>query len=112
MHELSITRNVVTLVAERAKGRRVTQVRLRIGRLAGIQVDAVKFCFDVCAQGTELEGARLVIEDVPGRGECTVCGASAPMDDFVALCACEAGAPLKVVAGEEMQLVDIELEDG
>ena len=112
MHELSITRNVVSLVTERAQGRRVTQVRLRIGRLAGIQVDAVRFCFDVCAEGTEVAGARLVIEDVPGRGECTVCGAVSPMEDFIGACGCEAGAPLKVVAGEELLIVDIELEDG
>ena len=111
MHELSITRSVVSLCAERARGRRVHQVRLRIGRLAGIEVEAVKFCFDVCAQGTELEGARLVIEDVAGRGECGVCGASLPMTDFVEMCGCGASAPLKVVAGEEMQIVDIELED-
>jgi hypothetical protein len=33
VHELSITRNVVAIVSERAAGQRVTRVRLEIGRL-------------------------------------------------------------------------------
>jgi len=66
MHELSITRNVVDLVAERAAGRRVNQVRLRIGKLAGVEIEAITFCFDVCAEGTEVAGARLVIDEVAG----------------------------------------------
>lgn len=112
MHELSITRNVVALCAERAKGRRVTQVRLRIGHLAGIEIEAVKFCFDVCAGGTALAGARLVIDEVPGRAQCGACGATVPVKELVAHCSCGERAPLKVVAGEELLIVDIELEDG
>ncbi|WP_437875287.1 hydrogenase maturation nickel metallochaperone HypA [Sorangium sp. So ce513] len=112
MHELSLTRNVVGLAAERARGRRVTQVRLRIGRLAGVEVEAVRFCFDVCARGTEVAGARLVVDEVPGRGECASCGEGVALEHLVAVCPCERRAPLRIVAGEELLLVDIELEDG
>lgn len=112
MHELSLTRNVVALVTERARQRRVTQVRLRIGKLAGVEIEAVKFCFDVCVDGTTASGARLVIEEVPGRGECATCGASVPLADLVGTCpTCEPRAPLRVVAGEELLVVDIELEE-
>ena len=69
MHELSLTRNVVSMVAERAGGRGVLGVKLRIGRLAGVSVEAVRFCFDVCAQGTSVAGARLVVEEPEGEGE-------------------------------------------
>ena len=112
MHELSITRSVVAIVAERTGDRRVTQVRLRIGRLSGVEVSAVEFCFEACAAGTALEGARLVIERVEGRGECPACGASAPMKALVCVCSCEARPPLRIVSGEELLVVDVELEDG
>lgn len=111
MHELSITRNVVTLVAERAAGRRVSQVRLKVGALAGVATDALSFCFDVCAQGTAVEGARLVIDAVPGQGQCRACGKIVAIEHLVGRCDCDAHAPLHVVAGEELLIADIEVEE-
>ena len=67
MHELSITRNVVAIVSERAVGQRVTRVRLEIGRLSAVVPDSIRFCFDICAQGTPLEGAELEIVERPGQ---------------------------------------------
>ena len=52
MHELSITRSVVAIVAERAAGQRVTRVRLQIGCLSAVMPDAIRFCFDLCAVNT------------------------------------------------------------
>lgn len=110
MHELSLTRNVVSMVAERAGGRAVTCVKLRIGRLAGVSVEAVRFCFDVCAQGTSVERARLVIEEPEGKGECPACGRVVGMDSLVGSCSCEEKALLRVVAGEELLVESIEME--
>ena len=67
MHELSITRNVVAIVSERAEGQRVTRVRLEIGRLSAVVPDSIRFCFDICAQGTPLEGAELEIIESAGQ---------------------------------------------
>jgi len=67
VHELSITRNVVAIVTERAQGQRVTRVRLEIGRLSAVVPDSIRFCFDICAQGTPLEGAELEIVESAGQ---------------------------------------------
>jgi len=67
VHELSITRNVVAIVTERAQGQRVTRVRLEIGRLSAVVPDSIRFCFDICAQGTPLEGAELEIIESAGQ---------------------------------------------
>ena len=32
-----------------------------------VMPDAIRFCFDICAKGTVLEGARLDIEVTPGE---------------------------------------------
>ena len=66
MHELGLTRNVVAIVLEHAKGRKVKQVRLAVGPLAGVEQQALTFCFDVVTQGTELEGASLGFVDAEG----------------------------------------------
>ena len=71
MHELSITRNIVAIVSDCAQGRRVRRVTLEVGKLSGVTTDAISFCFDVVAQGTLAEGARLVIRRTDGD-ECHV----------------------------------------
>lgn len=66
MHELGITRNIVAIVSEQAGEQRVIRIRLTIGRLSAVMPDAIRFCFDVCAQNTPLEGALLEIDQPPG----------------------------------------------
>jgi hydrogenase nickel incorporation protein HypA/HybF len=66
MHELSITQSIVAICAEQAGAARVTRVTLEIGDLAAIVPDALRFCFELCAQDTVLQGAQLEIVDVPG----------------------------------------------
>jgi hydrogenase nickel incorporation protein HypA/HybF len=66
MHELGITRNIVAIVSERAGEQRVIRIRLSIGKLSAIMLDAIRFCFDVCAKNTLLEGALLEIDQPPG----------------------------------------------
>ncbi len=108
MHELAITRGVVDMVAERTPGRRVVAVRMRVGALTCVVPDALRFCFDVAAAGTPLEGASLEIEEVPGRLSCRTCGQASGVADAVRLCPCGSG-DVEVVAGEELRVVAVEL---
>ncbi|MEP7271708.1 MAG: hydrogenase maturation nickel metallochaperone HypA, partial [Acidobacteriota bacterium] len=57
MHELGITRSIVGICVEHSAGARVKRVTVEIGKLSAIMPDAVRFCFDVCAKGTAVEGA-------------------------------------------------------
>lgn len=67
MHELGITRNVVAICAEHAGAAQVMRVTLEIGKLAAVMPDAIRFCFDICAQGTVVEGATLDIIETAGE---------------------------------------------
>lgn len=103
MHELSITRNIVAIVSERAHGAKVTKVTLEIGQLSAVVPDAIRFCFDVVAKGTVLEGARLDVVEVPGRARCRDCGQSVDLHQVIARCPC--GSPnLDRLAGEELRI--------
>ncbi|MCG8595890.1 MAG: hydrogenase maturation nickel metallochaperone HypA [Kiloniellales bacterium] len=66
MHELGLTRNVVSIVAEHAGGRKVRRVRLAIGPLACVERRALSFCFDLVAEGTVLAGASLEFLEAEG----------------------------------------------
>lgn len=66
MHELGLTRNIVSIVSEHAGSRRVRRVRLAIGPLACVETRALEFCFDLVTEGTVLAGAELEILDAEG----------------------------------------------
>src|SRR5690348_4752074 len=100
MHELALTQSVVDQVSERLPGARVTRVALEIGRLSGVVCDSVRFCFDLCTQGTTLEGARLEIIETAGRAQCRRCGADFAVQDLFTACRC--GSPeIDLMAGQE-----------
>ena len=66
MHELSLTRRIVSMVTAHAQGRRVRRVRVGIGPLACVERQSLAFCFDVAVEGTVLAGASLEILEAEG----------------------------------------------
>ena len=89
---------------------RVRTVVLEIGRLAAVEPEAMRFCFDAVAGGSIAEGARLEIIEIPGEGCCTSCGKRMAMEELYGLCP-ECGSPcLQVVAGDRIRVKNLEVE--
>jgi hydrogenase nickel incorporation protein HypA/HybF len=110
MHELGISRNIVAIVAEAAKGRRVQCVTLEIGQLSGIVPDAIRFCFDVVAADTAASGAELQIQEIKGRGRCTACGNEFDTPSLLSACRC-GSRQLVRLRGEEINVRSIIVEE-
>jgi hydrogenase nickel incorporation protein HypA/HybF len=110
MHELGISRNIVAIVGEAAKGRRVRRVTLEIGKLSGVMREAIEFSFDLVAQGTPAAGAVLEIREIEGRARCAECGAEFALPDFLAACVC-GSRRLAHLAGQELNIKSVDLED-
>ena len=66
MHELGLTRSIVSIVREHAGARRVRRVRVAIGPLACVERRALSFCFDLVTEGTVLAGAALEFLEAEG----------------------------------------------
>lgn len=76
MHELGIMQSALSLVRDHAaanNARRVSLVVLRIGALAGVELESLRFAFDVVSRGTIAEGATFEIEAVPVAVYCSAC---------------------------------------
>ncbi|MFI7296378.1 hydrogenase maturation nickel metallochaperone HypA [Streptomyces sp. NPDC050121] len=117
MHEMSVALAVVDQVAEaatRAGGvTAVRSVRLQVGELAGVVPDALAFCFELACAGTLLEGAELVTEAVPGRARCTPCAHEWAVGMPPRLtCPDCGGTRTDLLAGRELQILDVHWEDG
>jgi hydrogenase nickel incorporation protein HypA/HybF len=110
MHELGITRNIVAIVGEAAKGRRVRRVTLHIGKLSGVMTGAIAFCFETVAQGTALEGAQLEIREIEGRARCTICGSEFETRTLFTPCPC-GSRQFERLQGEELNIKSMELDE-
>lgn len=108
MHELWITQEIIAIVSERARGAKVRRVVIEIGKLSAVLPDAVRFCFDLCGEGTVVEGAQLEILETPGRARCRQCGAEMLLDRPFGRCAC-GGTDLEWLAGEELKIKEMEV---
>ena len=93
MHELGIAQEIVAIVAEHAGDSRVTRVVLEIGRHALILPDSIRFCFDLCSEGTAAQGAELDIREIAGRARCRECGS----------------ADLQWLSGDEIKVKEMEI---
>ena len=110
MHELGITRNIVGIVSDAAKGRRVTHVTLEIGALAGVMSEAISFCFDTVAHGSAIEGARLEIVQIPGRARCRSCQTEFATPTLFSPCPC-GSRNTERLSGEELNIKSMQLEE-
>ena len=104
MHELSIADALLEIALRHADGRRIESVEVKVGHLRQVVPDALMFAFALVAEGTEAEGAELLLEEVPAAGVCRACGAETELEGFPFACAC-GGLDVEIVRGEEL-LVD------
>jgi hydrogenase nickel incorporation protein HypA/HybF len=112
MHEFSIAAAVVDTAVRHARGRRVTRVSVRFGRLRQVVPDALEFAFGIVARETLCEGARLEWDVVPARLRCATCTDEWEIELPAFRCPGCGGSEVTVLSGEELEVESIEVEEG
>lgn len=110
MHELGITRNIVAIVSDAAKGRRVRKITLEVGKLSGVMPDAIAFCFDTVAKDSPIEGAHLEIREIEGRCRCRSCGSEFSTPTLYTACPC-GSRNVERLNGEELNIKSMQFEE-
>jgi hydrogenase nickel incorporation protein HypA/HybF len=113
MHELSLSQGMLGLIEDSARRDGFTRVRtvwLQVGRLASVELESLRFCFDAVTRGSCAEGATLEIERTPGRAWCLTCSDSMTIEDTLAGCPRCGGHQLQVTGGDEMRVKELEVE--
>jgi hydrogenase nickel incorporation protein HypA/HybF len=111
VHELSLAEAIVAIARDHAGARRVVGVDVRVGHLRQVVPDALAFAFELVASGTSLDGAELRVEHVAARLACAGCDAVTEATGFPLRCASCGSADVDVVAGDELYVESIEVED-
>jgi hydrogenase nickel incorporation protein HypA/HybF len=113
MHEMSLAEGILQIVedtAARQGFRRVTEVRLEIGALSGVEVEALSFCLDVVLKGSVADGARVELEHLPGKGYCLGCGETVLVRALYDACPLCGSYQVQATGGSEMRVKDLLVE--
>jgi hydrogenase nickel incorporation protein HypA/HybF len=113
MHEMSIAESLFEIIGEQIQKNsltRVTVIRMRIGEMSGVVPDALEFAFEVLARGTPVEGARLEVTRIPMQGRCDECTREFPVENYFFECPGCGSGKVRVTAGEELSLDELEGE--
>ena len=113
MHELSIAQRIVDLLSDTSGqhgGGRVASCRLVVGELAGVEVESLRFAFEVCIRGTHTEGCVLEVVSVPLRLRCRQCGVERG-GELLEPCPACGTLGSEVLEGRELRVDSVELED-
>lgn len=114
MHELSIAMGIVEAATDEAqrRGVQVSAVHLRLGSLSGVVKDALLFSWDVACQDTPLQGAQLVVEDVPIVVFCPRCNGERELTSMQSFACPECHTPtMDIRHGKELEVFALEVED-
>lgn len=112
MHEMAIAEGILDIAREHAareNSARVTEIGLLLGEMAGVEEDALRFCFSSLARGTLAEGAALSVKRVPLVGRCGACGHEQPIAHYNFVCP-KCGGGLGIVSGRELRVEYLEMD--
>jgi hydrogenase nickel incorporation protein HypA/HybF len=113
MHEMSLAEGIRGIVEDSARTQGFTRVKavvLEIGALSSVEVEALRFCFEVVMRGTIAEGARMDIESVPGTGWCLPCGKSVPIAALYDACPECGSYQVQATGGTEMRVLALDVD--
>ena len=110
---MSLCESVLQTIEEQAPVhgfQRVLSVRLEIGALAGVDLEAMRFSFDVVKRDSVAHDSTLEIIELPGHAWCHDCDQQVEVRQRFDPCPNCGDYALHVTDGDEMRIRDLEVE--
>ena len=112
MHEYSVVQALLNQCEEHAKqngATKVTKVICKIGVMSGIEVHLLQVAFDTFKEGTMCSEALLVLNTQKLKLKCKDCSHVFEVDEVRYFCIKCESLRVKVVDGEDMYLMSLEM---
>ncbi len=113
MHEFSLCNSVMRIIERQASATgfaRVNSVRLEIGALANVEIDALRFSFAATSRGTIADGARLEIIETPAYAWCPECAGEVIVKSRIEGCPVCAATLVNLRGGDMLHVREMEVE--
>lgn len=113
MHEYSIVQSLLDSCEEHARqndAKKVAKVVVKIGVLSGVEPDLLQTAFDTFKEKTVCDGAEFVINHQKVLINCLDCNEESTLEKNEFKCMNCDSVNVKVVDGEDMYLMSLEME--
>jgi len=111
MHETAVVEGLMRILTQKASENRIDRigsVRLKIGRLRGLDARQIRGCFEIFAEGTIAEGARLIIDEIPVEARCRACDQVWDVPGYRFQCPSCGGTDASIMTGRELYIETFE----
>jgi hydrogenase nickel incorporation protein HypA/HybF len=112
MHELPISQNILDIAlrhASQAGATKIVTIHITIGQLSSVVDDSVAFYWEMIAQGTPAENARLEFKRIPARLRCLDCQHEYTYDGDDFTCPACKSSQVQVIAGREFYVESLDV---
>ena len=112
MHEFAVCQDMlqqIETIAADEQATAVDTITVRIGPLSGIEAHLLSQAFPLAAAGTVAENAELIIEALPIKVKCQLCGAETEAKANRLICGKCGDYHTQLLSGDEMLLASLEL---
>ena len=113
MHELAVTQSILDISlrhAQKVDAKRIVTINLVVGKFSSVVDDSVQFYWDMIAEGTIAQGARLHFERIPAEMKCLDCGLTFEPNDETFVCPECLSPKVRISKGEELRVESIDVE--
>lgn len=112
MHETSIAEGILDAVKRTPleANEIVTEVRVAVGELAGVDIDALLFAWESVKRDSIADTSRLVIERPSGKAWCMTCGKTVDLHRHGDPCPECGGFQLIANQGHELKVLDLTVQ--
>jgi hydrogenase nickel incorporation protein HypA/HybF len=114
VHEIGIANSILEAVRQEAALHGATRVRrvcVRIGTLAGVDADALRFSFEALTRDTDFADLELEIELCPRKHRCPACGDEFVVADYEFCCPQCGEVKTQFVSGDQLELASMEIDE-
>ena len=112
MHEMSLCEGILQIIQEHANQQKFTKVKtvwLEVGELASVEIESLRFCFDVISKNSLADNATLNIINLPGKAWCLQCAQTVTISNRFSPCPECGSYQLQITGGEELKVKELEV---
>lgn len=113
MHEYSIVQSLIDSCEENVKANdasKVTKLVVKIGVMSGVEPDLLQTAFDTFKEATVCEEAEMIMNIQKIKIFCNSCSSETELEKNEFLCPKCESSDLNILDGEDMFLMQLELE--
>lgn len=113
MHEMSLAQSIVEIVenvSQQNGNKEVAKIKLTIGEVSGVEIQALMQSLTIASQSTVMEQAEIEIERPEGTAWCMKCAETVPFHRLGNPCPICGGYQLKINGGNEFRVSELELK--